>query len=366
MIKFLDLKKINEQNSEAFEKAYHRMMDSGWYILGSQVKCFEENFSNYCNSKFCISVANGLDALNLIFKAYIEIGLLKPNDEVIVPANTFIASVLAISMNNLNPIFVEPLIETYNIDPDLVEKCITPNTKAILAVHLYGQICDIKKLSEIAKKYKLLLIEDAAQAHGAADDNGNLTGNLAHAAAFSFYPGKNLGALGDGGAITTNDLKLSKVLKAMSNYGSSEKYIHQYKGLNSRLDEIQASFLNVKLDYLDEQNRLRSRIAHKYLDKINNDKIILPNKNYTKSHVWHLFVIRTEDREGLKKYLDKNGIETMIHYPIPPHKQAAYQEFANLKLPITEKIHNQVLSLPISPILSNLEVDKIINVINGY
>jgi dTDP-4-amino-4,6-dideoxygalactose transaminase len=366
MIKFLDLKKINEQNSEGFEIAFKKMLDSGWYISGSEVKNFEEKFSNYCNSKFCVSVANGLDALNLIFKAYIELGLLKPNDEVIVPANTFIASVLAISMNNLKPIFIEPLIETYNIDPDLVEKSITSSTKAILAVHLYGQICDIIKLSKIAKKYNLLLIEDAAQAHGAEDFNGNLTGNLADVAAFSFYPGKNLGALGDGGAITTNDIKLSKILKSLSNYGSSEKYLHEYKGMNSRLDEIQAAFLNVKLDFLDEQNRIRRIIAKTYLENIKNDKIILPNNNYTKSHVWHLFVIRTEDRNELKKYLEKNGIETVIHYPIAPHKQIAYKEFSTLKLPITEKIHNEVLSLPISPILTKFEVDKIINVINKY
>jgi len=366
MIKFLDLKKINSQNSDALQGAYLKIIDSGWYILGSEVNKFEQKFSNYCNTKHCVTVANGLDALNLIFKGYIELGLLNPNDEVIVPANTFIASVLAISMNQLKPVFVEPLISTYNIDPELIESSITSKTKAILAVHLYGQICEIDKLKEICTKYNLLLIEDAAQAHGAQHKSGNLTGNLGDAAAFSFYPGKNLGALGDGGAITTNDSNLSKIIKAFSNYGSTEKYVHDFKGMNSRLDELQAAFLNVKLDFLENQNDYRRAIAKKYLQEINNEKIILPNSNFSKSHVWHLFVIRTQNRNDLKEYLYKNGIETAIHYPIPPHKQLAYKEYSELKLPITEKIHKEVLSLPISPVLTETEVNQIISTLNKY
>ena len=366
MIPFLDLKKINANYSQQIKEATARVVDSGWYILGKEGEVFEDEFAKYCGVKHCLGVANGLDALILIFRAYKELGLMNDGDEVIVPANTYIASILAISANNMVPILVEPNIATYNIDPDLIEEKITAKTKAILAVHLYGRVAEMSRINEIAKKYNLKVVEDSAQAHGAIENNKRV-GNLSDASAFSFYPGKNLGALGDGGAITTNDGKLAEVIKALRNYGSHQKYHNFYKGFNSRLDEIQATILSIKLKYLDDENKERQKIAKFYCENINNNSIILPNyPQNQKSCVWHLFVIRCNKRDDLQKYLLERGVQTVIHYPIPPHKQGAYREFNHLHLPITEKIHNEVLSLPIYHTLADEDIAKIVNIINDY
>lgn len=365
MIKFLDLQKINKQHKEDLKQAFERVLDSGWYILGSELKKFETEFAAYCGTKYAIGVANGLDALILIIRAYKELGYFKDGDEIIVPANTYIASVLAISANNLVPVLVEPDLETYNLNPDLIEKYITPRTVAILPVHLYGQLCDMERIMEIAKKHKLKVIEDCAQAHGATI-NGKRAGSFGDASGFSFYPGKNLGALGDGGAITTNDELLDDTLRALSNYGSHVKYENKFKGVNSRLDELQAALLGVKLQKLDEETAIKRQVASRYLNEINNAKITLPLLTSDSAHVWHLFVIRTHNREELQNYLSENGIQTLIHYPTPPHKQAAYKELNHLSFPISEKIHDEVLSLPISSVMSSEEVDTIITVINKY
>ncbi len=366
MVSFLDLKKLNSKYQPQISQATARVVDSGWYILGKEVEAFENDFAQYCGAKHCLGVANGLDALILIFCAYKELGLMNDGDEVIVPANTYIASILAISANNLKPVLVEPNIATYNIDPDLIEAKITSRTKAILAVHLYGRACEMDKINAIAKKYNLKVVEDSAQAHGAFCDNKRV-GNLGDASGFSFYPGKNLGALGDGGAITTNDDKLAEVIKALRNYGSHQKYQNIYKGFNSRLDEMQAAILQVKLPYLDAENQQRREIAKFYCQNIKNPKITLPKyPENEQSNVWHLFVIRAKDRDDLQKYLLENGVQTVIHYPIAPHKQKAYEELSNLELPITEKIHNEVLSLPISPELTMVEAQKIIEAVNSY
>ncbi len=366
MIPFLDLKKINANYSQQIKKATARVVDSGWYILGKEGEVFEDEFAKYCGVKHCLGVANGLDALILIFRAYKELGLMKDGDEVLVPANTYIASILAISANNLVPILVEPNIATYNIDPDLIEEKITAKTKAILAVHLYGRVSEMARINEIAKKYNLQVVEDSAQAHGAIENNKRV-GDLSNASAFSFYPGKNLGAIGDGGAITTNDGKLAEVIKALRNYGSHQKYHNLYKGFNSRLDEIQATILSIKLKYLDDENKERQKIAKFYCENIKNKNIILPSyPQNQKSCVWHLFVIRCDKRDDLQKYLLERGVQTVIHYPIPPHKQGAYREFNHLHLPITEKIHNEVLSLPIYHTLADEDIAKIVNIINDY
>lgn len=365
MIKFLDLKKINATYETDFQQKLKLVLERGWYILGNEVKEFENNFANYCGTKHCIGVGNGLDALVLIFKGYIQLGKLQKGDEVIVPANTYIASILAILQADLVPVLVEPKLETYNINPDLIQEKISSKTKAILAVHLYGQLAEMDKINEIAIQNNLLVIEDAAQAHGAISYFGNC-GNLSNAAAFSFYPGKNLGALGDGGAVTTNDYELAKTIQSLRNYGSEAKYQNEYIGVNSRLDELQAAFLNVKLPNLNIENNKRKAIAKRYLSNIKNDKITLPFWDLSGNHVFHLFVIRTENREQLQKYLLENEIETMIHYPIPPHKQKAFSNWNNLSFPITEKIHNEVLSLPISPVLTMEEVDFIIEILNQY
>ncbi|OOE00232.1 aminotransferase [Anoxybacillus kestanbolensis] len=363
MIPFLDLKKINLQYKKEIEAAMARVLESGWYILGKEVEKFEEEFAAYCGTKYAIGVANGLDALTLILKAY-GIG---EGDEVIVPANTYIATILAVSACGANPVLVEPDINSYNLDPNKIEEKITSKTKAIMVVHLYGQAANMDPINEVAKKYNLKVIEDAAQAHG-AKYKGKRVGNLGDAAGFSFYPGKNLGALGDGGAITTNDSELATKLRALRNYGSHIKYENLYKGVNSRLDELQAAILRVKLPHLDEENEQRRKIAEYYLENIKNPKITLPivENGDRESHVWHLFVIRTESREHLQKTLEEYGVQTLIHYPIPPHKQEAYSEWNHLSYPITEKIHNEVLSLPISPIITIEEVEKIIDVVNQY
>ena len=372
MIKFLDLQKINAVYQEQFQEKLNLVLDKGWFILGDEVQTFETNFANYCGTKYCIGVGNGLDALVLIFKGYIQLGKLQKGDEVLVPANTYIATILSIIQADLVPVLVEPRLETYNINPDLISAKITPKTKAILVVHLYGQLAEMEAINNLADQHDLLVVEDAAQAHGASTQCSVFSaqfaerqaGNLSHAAAFSFYPGKNLGALGDAGAVTTNDDALAKVIHSLRNYGSEKKYQNEYIGINSRLDELQAAFLNVKLPHLGADNDKRKEIANRYLSEIKNDKIVLPTSE--QSHVYHLFVIRTENRDALQEYLLQNGIETMIHYPIPPHKQKAFAEWNTLSFPITEKIHMEVLSLPISPVMTIDEVDFVIATLNKY
>ncbi len=368
MIKFLDLKEINSQYAEELKQVAAEVIDSGWYLLGERVSRFESNLANYIGVKHAIGVANGLDALRLILKAYIELGEMQEGDEVIVPANTYIATILAITDNRLKPVLVEPDISTYNIDINLIEQHITPKTKAIMIVHLYGRACWSEELTKIAEKYNLKIIEDNAQAIG-AKWKGKRTGSLGHAAGFSFYPGKNLGALGDAGAVTTNDSNLAEIVRALGNYGSRKKYVNDFQGLNSRLDEIQAAFLDVKLKYIDKENEYRKDVAKYYCENIKNTDIILPvdssffqNIEDNNSHVWHLFVIRSKEREKIQKQLENNCIQSLIHYPIPPHKQKAYSKFSNSNLPITQDIHNEVLSLPISPIISKSELDKIIEI----
>ena len=365
-IKFLDLQKINLQYQEEIEAKLLETFRSGWYLLGNEVKNFENNLAKYIGSPNAIGVANGLDALRLILKAYLELGQMKFGDEIIVPANTYIASILAITDNRLKPVFAEPDIETYNLDISKIENLITPKTKAIMVVHLYGQVCWSEDLVALAKKHDLKIIEDNAQAIGASF-NGIKTGNLGDAAGFSFYPGKNLGALGDGGAVTCKDELLAKTIRTIANYGSEEKYVNKYQGLNSRLDEIQAGVLDIKLKYIDKENSKRQEIAQKYCTEIKNDKIISPNfPENNAEHVWHLFVIRTKNRKELQHYFQENGIQTLIHYPIPPHKQRAYKYWNNLSFPITENIHDEVLSLPVSPVMQDDEVAKIIEVINKF
>jgi dTDP-4-amino-4,6-dideoxygalactose transaminase len=366
MIHFLNLKKINQPFEVAFQEKMKQFLEGGWYILGNEVKQFETDFAAYCGTRYCIGVGNGLDALVLIFKAYIQLGKLQKGDEVIVPANTYIASILAVLQADLIPVLVEPRLETYNINPEEIEAKITSKTKAILPVHLYGQLCEMKAINEIAQKYKLLVIEDAAQAHGSQFSENERAGNLSNAAAFSFYPGKNLGALGDGGAITTNDDALAEVLFSMRNYGSKVKYENEIIGVNSRLDELQAAFLNIKLKQLDSENEFRRSMAKRYLSEIKNDKIILPNWDFSQNHVFHLFIIRTSNRIDLQNYLKENAIETMIHYPIPPHKQNAFPNWNQLSFPITEKIHDEVLSIPLNSGLEASEVEHIITILNHY
>ena len=365
MIPFLDLKKINAQYKNELKEACSRVIDSGWYILGNEVSDFEKEFSTYCETEHCLGVANGLDALVLILRAYIEMGIMQKGDEVIVPSNTYIASILAISENGLTPILVEPNIDTFNLDPTLVEEAVTDKTKAILTVHLYGQVTGMDELNAIAKKHNLKVIEDCAQAHGALY-KGKKVGSLTDAAGFSFYPGKNLGALGDGGAVTTNDSELANTIAALRNYGSHEKYKNLYKGMNSRLDEIQAAMLRVKLRYLENEIQARQSVAKAYLEGINNQFIELPVVEDVNAHVWHLFVIKTTQRAELAQHLNDHGVQSLIHYPIPPHKQLAYQEWKGQSLPISEEIHDQVLSIPISPTLSGFEIDKVITVCNSF
>lgn len=363
MIKFLDLHKINEPYEVLFQEKLKTFLDKGWYILGNEVTTFEQNFAKFCGTQYCIGVGNGLDALTLIFKAYIELGKMQKGDEVIVPANTYIASILAILQADLVPVLVEPDEKTFNINPKLISEKISSKTKAILAVHLYGQLAEMNEMNEIAQKNNLLVIEDAAQAHGANTENKK-AGNFGDAAGFSFYPSKNLGALGDGGAITTNDESLAKILFSLRNYGSEVKYQNDFIGVNSRLDELQAAFLNVKLPHLEQENQRRISIAKRYLAEIKNDRIELPFFDDSQNHVFHLFIIRTKNRDELQKYLTKCGIQTQIHYPIPPHKQKALKQFSHLSFPITEKVHEEVLSLPMSPVLTDDEVENVIRILN--
>jgi len=380
MIKFLDLQKINAQYATELKEATARVIDSGWYLLGNELNTFETNLAEYIGVKHAIGVANGLDALRLILKAYIELGVMQEGDEVIVPANTYIASILAISDNRLQPVLVEPDINTYNLDISLIEKHITSRTKAIMVVHLYGRVCWSEELETISKKYNLKIIEDNAQAIGAEFSYQSTvisqqllikkSGALGDAAGFSFYPGKNLGALGDAGAVTTNDDELANMIRALVNYGSKQKYVHEYQGLNSRMDEIQAAVLDVKLRYLDIENQRRREIAQYYCSHINNEKLTLPlitdNCLLFTGNVWHLFVIRTSKRDQLQQYLTDNDVQTLIHYPIPPHKQGAYASMNNLSLPITEKIHSEVISLPMSPVLEWDKVEVICECLNKW
>ena len=376
MIQFLNLKKINQPFEIAFQEKMKQFLANGWYILGNEVKIFEADFANYCGTKHCIGVGNGLDALVLIFKAYIQLGKLQKGDEVIVPANTYIASILAVLQSDLVPVLVEPKLETYNINPDLIEEKITSKTKAILPVHLYGQLCEMEEINAIAHKHNLLVVEDAAQSHGVklsvqsqfsvTDCHAELVSASHHPTAYSFYPSKNLSALGDGGAITTNDDELADVIFSLRNYGSKIKYENEIIGVNSRLDELQAAFLNVKLSHLDTENQIRRQIAKRYLSEIKNDKIVLPFWNESENHVFHLFVIRSINRNKLQTYLLENKIETMIHYPIPPHKQKALSNWNHLSFPITEKIHEEVLSIPMNATLTDDEIEYIILTLNRY
>lgn len=369
MIEFLSLKKINERHKQEFLTATEKVIDSGWFILGEQVKKFEDEFAEYCGTKYCIGVANGLDALILILEAYKEMGIMQNGDEVIVPSNTYIASILAVSKAGLVPVLAEPALDNYLLNPAAIEAKITNKTKAVLPVHLYGQLCDMEAINAIAKKHGLKVIEDSAQSHGAIQ-NGKRSGNLGDASGFSFYPGKNLGALGDGGAITTNDEELAKVLLALRNYGSHIKYQNLYRGINSRLDELQAIFLSIKLKVLDNDNNKRREIAQYYTNNITNDKVVLPTGKTDigddLSHVWHVFPVRSTNRTHFQQYLSENGIQTVIHYPIPPHHQPAYAEWKDLSLPIAEKIHSDIISLPISPILTEGDCKKVVEVVNNY
>lgn len=364
-IPFLSLKDITDKYSDEIHEAALRVIDSGWYLQGKENNTFEEDYAKYIGSKYAVGCANGLDALIWIFRAYIELGIFAPGDEVIVPANTYIATILSISENGLIPVLVEPNIDTLQIDDNLIEEKITSKTKAICIVHLYGQCAYTDKIGQLCKKYNLKLIEDNAQAHGTTF-NGIKTGNLGDAAGHSFYPGKNLGALGDAGAVTTNDKALADAIRSLANYGSQKKYVFQYRGRNSRLDEIQAAILDVKLKHLDEDIELRRSVAKKYLSGIHNSKIKLPMINDFEQHSFHIFTIFCDNRDILQKYLTEKGIGTNIHYPIPPHKQECYKEWNNLSFPITEKIHQTELSIPMSPCLSEEEIDYIIDCLNQF
>lgn len=365
MISFLDLKAINQKMVTELKEASNRVIDSGWYISGQELAAFEKSFATYCGVKHCLGVANGLDALVLTIRAWKELGKVKEGDEVIVPANTYIASILAISQNGLKPVLVEPDEKSFNLNPELIKTYLTKKTRIILPVHLYGQMAAMPAINSFAKTNGLLVLEDSAQSQGAAIE-GKKCGSWGDASGFSFYPGKNLGALGDAGAVTTNDDQLADVLTYLRNYGSKEKYRNEYAGTNSRLDEIQAAFLSVKLKYLDEQTSYRRTVARKYLAGIKNSLIKLPSCRSDEEHVWHLFVVRCSRRDELQQHLTKNGVQTLIHYPIPPHKQNAYQELQHLSLPVTESIHKEVLSLPMGPTITTSEINAVIDAINNF
>ena len=366
MIPFLSLKEVTGLHAAEIEEAVKRVVESGWYLQGEANARFEEHYASFIGSKYCVGCANGLDALIWIFRAYIELGVMRPGDEVIVPANTYIATILSITENGLKPVLVEPKADSLEIDDSKIESAITPKTKAVCIVHLYGRNAYTDKIGEICHKYGLKLIEDNAQAHGCRHIDGRRTGSIGDAAGHSFYPGKNLGALGDGGAVTTNDPELAAVVRALANYGSSAKYVFKYTGRNSRLDEIQAAVLDVKLKYLDEDNAHRQKIAKMYYEGIGNKQIILPERLDDAQNVYHIFPIICEKRDELQAYLKENGVETLIHYPIPPHKQECYSKAAwnnNLQLPITEQIAAQELSLPIGPTITPAQAETIINLL---
>ena len=359
-VSFLPLGEINARQSAAIKAAMNRVLDSGWYIRGGEVAAFEKEFSEYCGTEFCVGVANGLDALVLILRAY-GIG---PGDEVIVPSNTYIATMLAVSQVGATPVFVEPDIGTYNLDPNLIAEHVNERTKAILVVHLYGRAAEMEAINAIAQEHGLKVIEDCAQAHGAVV-NVRRVGNLGDAAGFSFYPGKNLGALGDGGAVTTNDSELADRIRTLANYGSEKKYQNLYKGYNSRLDELQAAILRVKLSLLDDDNEKRRKCAEQYLETLSHPDVVLPaHPTDRDSHVWHIYAIRHPDRDALQARLAISGIKTVIHYPIPPHRQACYNEMAGCEFPLSEKIHRTVLSLPMSPLLNEADIEKVAQAVN--
>lgn len=364
-VPFLSLKDITNKYASEIHIAVKRVVDSGYYLQGNENKIFEDHYAHYIGCTHAIGVANGLDALFLILRAYMEMGVMYPGDEVIVPANTYIASILAITDNGLKPILIEPSLETYQIDDTLIEAAITSKTKAIMIVHLYGQCAYTEKIAALCKKYHLKLIEDNAQAHGCVY-NGMKTGALGDVAGHSFYPGKNLGAFGDAGAVTTNNDELAAIIRNLANYGSSEKYVFKYQGWNSRLDEIQAAILAVKLSYLDQDIALRKQVAKRYIEGIHNPKIVLPKIVDWQQHVFHLFPIRCRERNALQQYLAEKNIGTLIHYPIPPHKQACYAEWNNMSFPITEKIHAEELSLPMNPVLTDAQVEYVVEVLNAY
>ena len=363
----LSLQRLNAPYAHELKEAAARVIDSGWYLRGKETEAFESEMAAYLGTPHVVGVANGLDALRLIFKAYMAMGRLQPGDEVIVPANTFIASVLAITDNNLTPIFVEPAVATHNLDTELLQQAITPRTRAILVVHLYGQVCWDNTLQEAARRHNLLIIEDNAQALGARTPDGKRTGTLGDAAGTSFYPGKNLGALGDAGMVTTHDEQLAQHIRAMANYGGSQRYVYQHQGLNSRIDELQAAMLRVKLPYLDCENTRRSEIAQLYNTLVDNPHITLPQQPLAaQAHVWHQYIVRTPHRKKFMQHMQQCGIETGIHYPIPPHKQEAYKEYNRLALPITEQLANEVVSLPIAPYLTDDDIHYIANAINQF
>lgn len=370
MVPFLDLKKINLRDQQAFEAAFTDLLNSGWYILGKGVQSFEEKFAAYCGAKHCIGVANGLDALILILEGYKEMGIMAGGDEVLVPSNTYIASILAISKAGMVPVLTEPSIDDYLMDPAVAATKITAKTKAIMPVHLYGRLCNMDALNELARKYDLKVIEDSAQSQGAVY-KGKKSGNLGDASGFSFYPGKNLGALGDAGAITTNDDELATTLLALRNYGSHIKYQNLYRGVNSRLDEIQAMMLSIKLDGLDADNAYRCKVAQFYIDNISNPAVTLPVRPGTDvandpSHVWHVFTLRTAKRAEFEKHLTNAGVQTVIHYPVPPHRQPAYSELSSMSFPVSEKIHEEIISIPISPVISEAQCTQVVNAVNSY
>ncbi|MFA6871592.1 MAG: DegT/DnrJ/EryC1/StrS family aminotransferase [Bacteroidaceae bacterium] len=365
MIKYLDLKRVNEAYEPALSVAVEKVVRSGWYLLGEQVQSFEKQFAQFCGVSHCVGVGNGLDALRLIFRAYCEMGRMQKGDEVIVPANTYIASILAVSDNGLQPVLCEPDEATLLMDAKRIEALITPATKAIMVVHLYGRAMEMQPINELAQRYGLKVIEDAAQAHGARY-NGACVGALGDAAGFSFYPGKNLGALGDGGAVTTNDTELVQVIRALANYGSEKKYVNSYQGLNSRLDEIQAAVLNCKLPFLLPEHKRRVALAKRYLAEIKQPLVQLPIVTDFEGHVFHIFPIRCTRRDELQLFLRQKGVETLIHYPIPPHQQAAYPHWNNLSLPITTAIHQTELSLPLYPAMLDVEVDAVVAAINAF
>jgi dTDP-4-amino-4,6-dideoxygalactose transaminase len=365
MIKFLDLHKINNRFRAEFQSAFSKSLDDSHFVLGDNVTKFESEFANYCGAKHCVGTANGLDALTLILKGYIQLGKLKRGDKVIVPANTFIATILSVLHADLEPVLVEPNPNTYNLSVDVVSARIDDSVKAIVMVHLYGQLADVEGLKQLSEDADLLLIADAAQAHGASCHIGK-AGNLADATAFSFYPSKNLGALGDAGAITTNDSGLFEILKLLRNYGSEKKYQNEIIGFNSRLDDMQAAFLSVKLKSLDKDNLRRRKIAKAYLEGVKNPKLKLPFYDGSHNHVFYAFVVEVDDRDGFIEFLNQNKIQWLIHYPIPPHKQKALKVLSNLNLPLTDKIHKRIISLPISPVLTDEEVQTVVKVLNSY
>ena len=365
MIPYLSLQRVTNEHLAEIQQAVNKVIESGWYLQGQAVQTFEKQYAEYIGTQHCVSCANGLDALTLILKAYIELGMMQAGDEIIVPANTYIATILAITANQLVPVLIEPRMDTFQIDDTKIEEAITERTRGIMLVHLYGRCAYTEKIGKLCQKYHLQLIEDNAQAHGCRYNGSQRTGSLGNAAAHSFYPGKNLGALGDAGAVTTNDSELANTIRTLANYGSSQKYVFPYKGQNSRMDEIQAAVLSVKLKYLDADNARRSTIAQHYLSNIHHPLITLP-QGCSEDNVWHIFPILTPQRDKLQQFLLQHGIQTVIHYPIPPHQQGAYKEWNHRAYPITERIHEQELSIPLNQTLTDAEVNAIVNVLNSY